>query len=82
MHVLEEAEWRKVIGHVGASLIGVHIGNVGAYGGSALFQGMWGEEEGLMTLGEVITRGSAVGGYLNRVIFEGDVGVFPEGGEG
>ena len=42
----------------------------------------WGEEEGLMTLGEVITRGGTVGGYLNRVIFEGDDGVFHEGGEG
>jgi hypothetical protein len=44
--------------------------------------GRWGEEEGLMTMGEVITRGAAVGVYLNRVIFEGDVGVFHKGGEG
>ena len=42
----------------------------------------WGEERGLMDLGEIITRGAAVGGYLNRVIFEGDDGVFREGGEG
>ena len=44
MPVLEEAEYRKVIHPVGASLVGVHIGIVGACGGSVLF--MWEVEGG------------------------------------
>ena len=32
-----------------------------------------------MALGKVISRGAAVGGYLNRVLFEVDVGFSTEG---
>ena len=67
---------------MGAALVGVRIGTVGACRGSALFLWEVGEEDGLMAMGEGIPRGAAVGGYLNRVLFEGDVGVFHEGGEG
>ena len=35
-----------------------------------------------MIPGEDITRGAAVRGYLSLVIFEDDIGVFREGGEG
>ena len=35
-----------------------------------------------MAMGEVVIGGAAVGGYLNRVLFEGDVGIFHEGGAG
>ena len=38
--VCEGLEWRGVIGSVGASLVGVHVGSVGACGGSTLF--LWG----------------------------------------
>jgi len=35
-----------------------------------------------MIPGEDITRGATVRGYLSLVIFEDDIGVFREGGEG
>ncbi len=44
--------------------------------------GGWGEGESLMIPGEDITRGATVRGYLSLVIFEEDIGVFREGGEG
>ena len=82
MPVCERPERLGVVGPVGTSLVGVHTGFVGACGGSALFLWGMGGRESLMIPGQDITRGAAVKGYLSLVIFEDDIGVFREGGEG